>query len=152
MTYHCDCPPFNQSKKQGSVYKKHKTDNKEAAIMAKKFHKMLSVMLAFVMVLSLCTPFMDVFAASEELTEVKQWNLVLGDETQTCRVAADDREVCTERTHGTTHRDITRSAKEIGAIYDGVVEIWVLCHCRESECRQDNKYFSLHIILFGFGL
>ena len=48
--------------------------------MAKKFHKMLSVVLAFVMVLSLCTPFMDVFAASEELTEVKQWNLVLGDE------------------------------------------------------------------------
>ena len=48
--------------------------------MAKKLHRMLSVVLAFVMVLSFCTPFMDVFAASEELTEVKQWNLVLGDE------------------------------------------------------------------------
>ena len=47
--------------------------------MQKNLKKILSAVLTLVMLLSLCAPVFGVSAA-EELTTVKNWNLILGDE------------------------------------------------------------------------
>ena len=48
--------------------------------MKKSMQKLLSAVLGIAILMCLCAPVASVFATGEELTEVTQWNLVLGDQ------------------------------------------------------------------------